>query len=1077
MADLSQLEAAMCELSANSTTERIKQAEVFLKQCFKQPAVVSALLQQVQMSTKPAVRQLSAIFLRKIFCNSKRFKSHFGSLSATKQVQARKLLLQRLIEEPERRVRRAISGAVASLARRLLKLKQNAVWQEILTFMSQAANSPNPGHREVAMQLFFFLSEDIGETMVNNFDALRIVFTKCLEDPDSNVQLAALKACGTLISQLSDEETVMDFQSLLVPMMQVTHKALQSGNDDSAIKAFDVFDGLAESSLPLITPHVPSLIRLILTACHDNDVELSVKESAMLIIGSLAMNKPKSLIRSGLVRDCIVASINLLCKVDADEDDVQSCAQVVLDRFATYLPNKHVFDVVIQGALGAVQSSEPIARAGGYTALGAIGEGCAEAFNGNNGNLERLLGQVLQGFSDPEAKVRRSACICLGLWAQHFGDPGIIQYHATILPAVLPFFGNSANDEESLAAGVFLLESISSKIEPEEMKPHVEGLMSQLMGLMNVGSVSTQEHVVSAIATCAVAMETDFLPYFNIVIEMLKQMMATTADEQLQLKSRAIECAGQVAVAVGAEAFAPHLNVCMNHAVNATKIDDPEVEEQAITFFSNLALVLKADFVPYVAQLTPYLLSILSSRDGLHTEVDKSDMGGADFIDDEDEYSDDDDMGGKLRMSVRTANVDKKSAACLCIGEVADNAGSAFQPFAMKSVEQLLLLCAYFHYDVRIASIEALAKIVTSLADVWQIPKPTNGQISPPPEIMVNLLDLVIPAYMELAADDSDKSVVASCVVGLLTVVDRVGAGAVQTYMSEELVPLLNMLLSEKTICQNPEYYDDEYDCKEEEDEQREHDHILVDAVADLVGSLARAYGQQFSSYFQTLSNPLLAFCKSTRPANDRAMGVGAFAEVFDCLGVLSAPYASTIIPLLFGGMSASEAYNMRRNSAYCAGVLCRHLGNTPEMQRHYPAILTSLRPLFQQCPGEDAGVVDNAAGAIARMIEGSPGCASLPLSSILPVLLGAMPLRFDMEENSPVWQCLTNMWSRKDQALVTHLPNLLAICARTLSTDAKEEDKQIVATLARNIVTSGGKEMMKSLSPTEQQALAAALR
>jgi hypothetical protein len=46
----------------------------------------------------------------------------------------------------------------------------------------------------------------------------------------------------------------------------------------------------------------------------------------------------------------------------------------------------------------------------------------------------------------------------------------------------------------------------------------------------------------------------DFL--FQAILEMMKQLMNITNEDQILLRSRAIECAGIVAFAVGKEAFA-----------------------------------------------------------------------------------------------------------------------------------------------------------------------------------------------------------------------------------------------------------------------------------------------------------------------------------------------------------------------------------------------------------------------------------------------------------------------------------------------------------------------------------------
>jgi importin-4 len=64
------------------------------------------------------------------------------------------------------------------------------------------------------------------------------------------------------------------------------------------------------------------------------------------------------------------------------------------------------------------------------------------------------------------------------------------------------------------------------------------------------------------------------------------------------------------------------------------------------------------------------------------------------------------------------------------------------------------------------------------------------------------------------------------------------------------------------------------------------------------------------------------------------------------------------------------------------------------------------LHPLFAAT--EEPGVRDNAVGAVARMMMAA--AAQLPLESILPVFLQALPLREDLHEAVPAYQALCHL-------------------------------------------------------------------
>jgi hypothetical protein len=123
-------------------------------------------------------------------------------------------------------------------------------------------------------------------------------------------------------------------------------------------------------------------------------------------------------------------------------------------------------------------------------------------------------------------------------------------------------------------------------------------------------------------------------------------------------------------------------------------------------------------------------------------------------------------------------------------------------------------------------------------------------------------------------------------------------------------------------------------------------------------------------------------------------------AEVAETLRQRMAPFVDRLLPHLLRELRADDATN-RQNAAFACGVLCEVAGAAAAP--FYPQLLQSLHPMFGA--QEEGGARDNAAGAVARLL-GAAGEA-LPLETILPTFLGALPLREDMEEAVPVYRAL----------------------------------------------------------------------
>jgi len=204
-------------------------------------------------------------------------------------------------------------------------------------------------------------------------------------------------------------------------------------------------------------------------------------------------------------------------------------------------------------------------------------------------------------------------------------------------------------------------------------------------------------------------------------------------------------------------------------------------------------------------------------------------------------------------------------------------------------------------------------------------------------------------------------------------------------------------------------------------------------------------------------------------------MCTGCLAEIASGLREYVLPYAEELFKLFFKGV-ADEEDEVRNNSAFGLGVLCESLG--PHGIKYYPQVLQKLHPLFYPgnlFNGEISSTVDNACGAVARMIITSP--TSLPLDQVLPVFLNALPLKIDFEENKHIFDCIFLLYSLENQYLLQHLPQLLSICASTLIGDdqVKPETRAGIIGMMRSLLEKHGSlttQALQSLSPQHQALL-----
>lgn len=97
-----------------------------------------------------------------------------------------------------------------------------------------------------------------------------------------------------------------------------------------------------------------------------------------------------------------------------------------------------------------------------------------------------------------------------------------------------------------------------------------------------------------------------------------------------------------------------------------------------------------------------------------------------------------------------------------------------------------------------------------------------------------------------------------------------------------------------------------------------------------------------------------------------------------------------------------------------------------------YPALLTALYPLFHD--QELVNVTDNACGAVARLIMAHPN--AIPLEQVLPVFVGALPLKKDYEENEPVFKLLFSLIHSQNSWIFANIAQLLPVFASVLASE-----------------------------------------
>ena len=128
----------------------------------------------------------------------------------------------------------------------------------------------------------------------------------------------------------------------------------------------------------------------------------------------------------------------------------------------------------------------------------------------------------------------------------------------------------------------------------------------------------------------------------------------------------------------------------MQSAIQALSIEDDDLKEHSYVFFANTSKVMGSGIVPYLAELVPHLLAVITENElitGGDTDDDEDNDDDLN-IEDDDEGSDD---GKNLRLNVLDGFINNKKAALTAIGAMAEYTKEAFAPYLEAALDTLIV--------------------------------------------------------------------------------------------------------------------------------------------------------------------------------------------------------------------------------------------------------------------------------------------------------------------------------------------------------------------------------------------------
>jgi len=1028
--------------------EVIKQATEELRVAFKQSAVIPELCGILASSSSPQIRQYAAILLRKKFSKGKIWKKF--------RPEDRSLLKAGCLQSLQQEKEKSVSGAITQLVAILAKHELSAGgWPELLQFLQSKVTSSVREERVLAVTTLSVLAEMAGEQMKPFLKDFLVLFRKTLEDPEEDVCFYSIVALTHFVRRTSSD-VANQFQ-LLVPTILQKIQLLVKSNQDKATVAIDIFDELIECEVPIVVPHIKPIVELCMALAGEASLEDPLRKKAVTFLGRLTRLKKKTIVKHKLYRPMITVIFNVMAQHEVEDDDEDAeeeddspalAASQSLDILALNLPPEKYMAALLAQVQPAMESANPLHQRAAYQAIAVSAEGCQEYIRTKY--LPHFLQMMGQGIRHAHHLVRNAALYMLGQFSE-FIQPELSEHAGDILPVLLQYLDSAfaqlnpgAKDSVSLSRIFYALDSFCENLE-EKLVPHLPDLMPRALASLNPSfSVRVRELGISLIGSAANAVKHEIIPYFDTVYGPLQAYLTAQHTEETQvLLTTSMSTLGVLARCVGKEKFSREFaEECVKIGMQLVQTnDDPDIRKCAYALFGSVATIVKEDMGAVMEPVVTLMLKTLQSTEGISLEVDgasDSNLPLEQLEDEEEEISLEDDTENALDdleevkgISVENAFVAEKECAITALKDLSVECGPAFYPYIYQSMEEVWNLLDYPDDDVKAAAIEAIsffliAYFKSGIADGMEAFK--KGVVS------------FVPRLCDMVIQDPEHQIVVASLDALTELLKQCKTGITDISAHPQLIAgCVTKIMKKECACQDQE----EEEGGMEEDEEAEQDEMLFEYAGEVLPNLGRAMTPHtFAPYFAGLFQMLVKKTKKQCSVAERSFAVGALADCMEPLQGQLDRYLKDLLHIFLEKFRDSEN-DVRNNAVYGVGEVV--LWGGPVVAPHYPQILSALSGLVEHEPAPR--VIDQIVGAVSRFIV--VAVASIPLTSLLPVMMAQLPLKEDMDEYELVFKAFNTLLNSCPEVFKPCLAKVVECCLAYLSSREKDSDREKIKPLA----------------------------
>jgi hypothetical protein len=703
------------------------------------------------------VRQLAAVEARK------HVDAFWPKVDDGPKPEVRAALLNFALDDDSKLLRRATADIVVEIASIDLPDPDNRQWADLPGLLFQGTKSGEARHREMCLHIIYQLMVDQPELVADDLMSVLGIVATSIQDPESiEARVNALLIFGeiaVLVDPEENEPAIQEFQESVPRMIGVLKESIDSGDEELAVKCFEVFHNTIEIGSAFFNAHFQVLLDFILMVMENKEVDQEIRLQAIFFL-TQAVSCRKMKIQALKIGESIaIKALHVVIEIDEfdDEGEQNPARQALglLDILAASLPPNQVVLPLMKYVGEFSAHADPAVRRAGILGLGMCVEGAPDFFSTQ---LKELIPLVLRLLGDPEVIVRGAALQTVSRLAEELCDE-IGALHETLLPAIIKNFdfaasslGGQTGKDADQSVQILLdccvaIDSIMDGLDKADATNYQEELVPRLSKLLAENHSKMKLCAVAAIGSIAEAAEEGFLPYFKDAMNALGPYMNQKEDtEDLNIRRIVTDAMGRIAVAVGPESFQPYVAPLMQASEEALQLQDEELRESSYILWSYMVKVYGVDFEPFLEGVLKGLFTCLEqeeesmtlgedSEDALQKivaringnkklsgkrlkDVDISELLAANGAEMETIDVEDEDDVESLGLGPSTAISMEKEIAVGVMGDIISYSKAKFLPYFTKTVEMMVTMSNHPYHGVRQAAVETLLR---SYETLWQI--------------------------------------------------------------------------------------------------------------------------------------------------------------------------------------------------------------------------------------------------------------------------------------------------------------------------------------------------------------------